>query len=156
WGFIWGAEAFDHCWIEEAPWSAMLCFKKARDACRIAGDTRYESILGAHLGKQLMNLGAHAEALAEMRSTLAFAEGLSETVTVANAQAYLARMLACRAPLAELDEPERLAREILAAKNIALTGWAHGLLAEIMRRKGELEGAEAEARLAIDTSLPFP
>lgn len=92
----------------------------------------------------------------ELRNNLAVAERLNEPLLLAYAKTYLARLLAGSAPTAELDEPARLARDAIAAKNLLLLGVAHGVLAEIMRRRGDLPGAEAETCAACEAARPFP
>src|SRR5262249_45057775 len=69
---------------------------------------------------------------------------------------YLARLLAQTAPLDRLDEPEALARDVVAAKNATMVGIARCVLAEIIRRRGDLVRAEEEAHAACEAARPFP
>jgi len=101
-------------------------------------------------------LGDQAGAEAILRETLAQAERLSDAFPLALARSYLARLLAGSAPLERLDEPARLARDIIAAKNMSVINWAYGVLAKINWRQGDLAGAEAEARAACEAARPFP
>jgi hypothetical protein len=156
WAFRWSCESDAHHLLEERPWSARREHALARDAYRAAGERRYQSIIGAFLGKALMDLGAHEEAEAELRANLAIAEQLSEPLSITYARTYLSRLLAARAPLDRLDEAARLAAEVITSPNQTLVGWAHGTLAVIAQRRGDLAGAEAEARVACEATRPFP
>src|SRR5262249_37641596 len=67
-----------------------------------------------------------------------------------------ARLLARMAPRALLEEPIQLAQAAIEAKVPVDTGLAHGVLAEIKLRCGDLPGAEAEARAACEALIPCP
>jgi len=120
------------------------------------GEQRVYSIVCTYYGRALHELGDHAAAEAELRKNLAAVERLNEPFRLIYAKTYLARLLAGSAPAAELDEPTLLARHALTAKNQSLFGVAHGVLAEILRRRGDLPGAEAEVRAACEAARPFP
>ena len=156
WVFLRAAEANDHDMFEEAPWSYMRANAEGQEARRAAGDKRFQIVLGACYGKALHELGDRAGAEAEMRENLTLAEQVKEDLPLAFARTYLARLLAGTAPLDQLDEPLRLAKEVIAAKTMLLTGVAYGALAEIKRRQGDLVGAEEEARVACEAARPFP
>jgi hypothetical protein len=87
---------------------------------------------------------------------VALAELLQEAMPLTFAQAYLARLLASFAPLPALDEPVALAGQALSGKNVLIMGMARGALAEARWRRGDLAGAEAEARAACEAARPFP
>lgn len=156
WAHIRSAEAAFHVAIEEAPWSLMRCNAEARDALRAAGEQRTQLILGSAYGKALLDLGDAPAAEADLRDTLARAERLNETLPLAFARAYLADLLAKTAPVAELAEPTRLAAEVLATNNLRLARAARSVLAEVKRRRGDLAGAEVEARAAREAVTPQP
>jgi tetratricopeptide (TPR) repeat protein len=113
-------------------------------------------VLRANLGKDLHDLGDFSGAEAELRQTLARAERLGGALSMTYARAFLARLLAQTAPPHRLDEAERLAREVIAAKNASLMGVAYCALADLRRRQGDLAAAEREARAGTEVARPFP
>ncbi len=155
-GYMRSVQSSDHHVVEEAPWSCMLRNGETRDALRAAGEQRNALLAASYCGKALHDLGDHAGAEAELRENLARAERLDEAMPVTYVRSNLARLLASVAPLDRLDEPAQLARSVIEANNLSLTGIAHGVLAEIARRRGDLPAAEAEARAACQATLPFP
>ena len=156
WGYLRAAESNDQNVLEEAPWACMLSTAEGKRLLGLAGELRTHSILCTYHGKALHDLGDCAAAEAELRQSLAVAERLKEPLLMAYAKTYLARLLADSAANTELDEPAQLARDAIATKNQSLLGVAHGVLAEIGRRRGDLPSAEAEARTACDAARPFP
>jgi serine/threonine protein kinase len=156
WGYLRMAEGTHQHLLEEAPWAGMLSYAEGKRLFCMAGEQRVYLMVCTDYGKVLHELGDHAAAEAELRKNLAAAERLNEPFRLAYAKTYLARLLAGSAPIAELDEPAQLARDAIAVKNPLLLGMAHGALAEISRRQGDLAGAEAEARVACEAARPFP
>jgi len=155
-GYFKAMEGNDHHVIEDAPWSCLLAYAEGRQALQAAGDMRTDNILSTHYGKALLELGDRAGAEAHLRETLAVAEQLNEVLPSTFVMVQLARLLATFAPLDQLDEPAQLAMEVIAAKNMKLTGIAHGVLALIKRRQGHLAGAEEDARIGCEAGRPFP
>jgi len=102
------------------------------------------------------DLGDPTGAEAELRETLARPTRLGGGAPLGYVRAFLARLLAETAPTDRLDEPERLAREVIAAQNTMMIGQAHGTLATIRRRQGDLALAEREARVGRDAARAFP
>src|SRR5262249_49342370 len=141
--------------IEEAPWSCLRTNAEGRDALRAAGEQRFQVILSAHCGKALHDLGDPGGAETELRKALVHAERLNDVYPPAYPRAFLARLLAATAPIDSLDERGRRAEAVIASENMTLISFAHGALAEIKRRRGDLSGAEAAARAACDTARPF-
>jgi serine/threonine protein kinase len=156
WGYLRWAEGFDQHVLEDAPWACMLSDAEGQRLLSMAGEPRAYYLVWTHHGRALYALGDRAAAELELRNNLAAAERLSEPIFLAYAKTYLARLLAGTAPTTELDEPAQLARDAIAARDPTLLGVAHGVLAEIMRRRGDLPGAEAEARMACEAARPFP
>jgi hypothetical protein len=156
WGYLTAMEGVDHVCIEEAPWSSMARFSEATKTLRAVDEQRYHAILCAYRGKAVYDLGDPTGAEAELRETLAQATRLGEAAPLAYVRAFLARLLAQTAPLDRLDEPERLAREVVVAKNAMFIGQAHGTLAAIRRRQGDLALAEHEARVGREAAQAFP
>jgi len=107
-------------------------------------------------GKALTELGDHPGAASVLRESLALAERRRDLLSLAFARVYLARLLARVVPLDRLAEPEHLARAVIAAKNPMMVGLAHGVLAQLAVRRGDLITAEAEARIACKHMRPFP
>jgi hypothetical protein len=155
WGYLTAMDAYDHLFIEEAPWSSTTRFAEGRDALRAVGEQRYQLAVCAYQGKALHDLGDLTGAEAELREGLAQAELLGEAVPLGYVRVYLARLLARTAPIDRLGEPEALARDVIAAKNSSLIGTGHGVLAEIRRRRGDLIDAEREARAGCEAVRPF-
>jgi hypothetical protein len=149
-------EGYDHFSVEEAPWSALTRFTEAMDALRAVGERRYRGFMCAARGNAVHDLGDLMGAEAELRETLAQATREGEAAPLTAVKAYAARLLARTAPIDRLDEPERLAREVIAANDTPLLGQAHSALAEIRRRQGDLALAEQEARTGREAARPFP
>jgi hypothetical protein len=153
-GYLIGMEAVDHHFVEEFPWSAMTRYAEATCSLRAVGEQHYQMLLCPYRGRTLHELGDLTGAEADLRESLAHAERLREAIQLAQARAYLARLLVLTAPIDRLDEPEQLARDILASRNAAAIGDAHAALAEIRRRQGNLIDAEREARAACQAARP--
>jgi hypothetical protein len=156
WGYVGWAECTDQYLLEEAPWAFMLSAASGIRLFGTAGEPRGHMMFRTYYGMALHELGDRATAEAELRNSLAAAARMNEPFFVAFAKTYLARLLADAAPTAELDEPAQLARDAIAAKTPLRLGVAHGVLADIRRRRGDLPGAEAEARVACEAARPFP
>jgi hypothetical protein len=146
-----------HCHLtQEAQWS---CMQSNAEAARCAEQVecwRDRCISASHQGKALMDLGDHAGAEAVLRENLAIAERRGEAMPLTYSRIYLARLLVLVALPDLLEEPEQLARAVIEGKNSSLLGLAHGVLAQLALRRGELETAEAESRLACERVWPFP
>jgi tetratricopeptide (TPR) repeat protein len=117
---------------------------------------RHRCIVGSYLGKALTDLGDHAGAETVLRENLAVAERRGEALPLTYARLYLARLLCHLAPPEQLDEPEQLARAVIAGKNASLLGLAHGVLAGLALRRGDPATAENEVRIACEWVRPFP
>jgi len=156
WGYLRMAESIEHHFLEEAPWTCMLSGDEAKRLLTLAGGRRESFFIHSLYGKFLQELGDHVAAEVELRNNLGSAGRLNETVFVAFAKMYLARLLAGSAPPAELDEPVQLARDALATNNPSVICIAHGVLAEVSRRRGDLPGAEIDVRAACEAARPFP
>jgi hypothetical protein len=156
WGYLQTTDATDAFLLEELPWSALARFTEGANALQAVGEQRYQMVIRSHRGKYLHDLGDLTGAEADLRQNLARALRLDEPVPLTYVRVYLARLLAQTAPPHGLDEPEQLAREVIATRNASLTMTAHGVLAEIRRRQGDLAGAEREARIGSEVAQPFP
>jgi hypothetical protein len=156
WAYMKAAEAIDHSAIEEAPWSRTRCHAEARDALRTAGEQRMRCIFSSLYGVELWQLGDAAGAEAEIRATLTETERLNEPFPLNLVKVTLARVLAPSAPLDCLDEPIRLANDVIAGGSVIASGSAHAVLAEIKRRQDDLPGAEMAARAACEAMRSSP
>jgi len=154
WGYLRAAEASHQHLIQEAPWS---CMRADEDATRsLAKAGRWTGISATFHGKALTDLGDHASAESVLRETLALAERRRDALSLAFAKVYLARLLARIAPPDRLAEPEHLARAVIAADNSMTLGLAHGVLAQLAVRRGDLVTAEVESRVACERVRAFP
>jgi len=156
WGYIRVAEATDQKLIEEAPWSCMMSSADGRDALRVVGDQRYQSIASSLHAKALHDLGDRDGALAELRAAFGLAEQLSELIGLVSLKTELTRLLARAETQGEMDEAEQFAKDVIASGTLSLVGTGYGALAELKRRRGDLPGAEAETRAACEAMRPFP
>jgi hypothetical protein len=157
WGSLRVAECSHHDLLEEAPWSCMLACQGATRSLAQAGrwaDRRF--VLAAFYGKTLTDLGDHVGAASVLRENLALAQRRRDALSLAFTRVYLARLLAMVAPLDQLAEPEHLARAVIAADNPIAVGLAHGVLAQLAVRRGDLATAEVESRVACEWVRPFP
>jgi len=156
WGYLKGVEASHHQLIQEAPWSCMRADEEATRSLAKAGRWMDRCTMATYYGKTLTDLGDHAGAASVLREALALAERRPDAISLAFARLYLARLLARIVPPDRLAEPEHLARILVAADSPILVGLAHGVLAQVAVRRGDLATAEVEARMACERMRPFP
>ncbi|KFE68133.1 hypothetical protein DB31_7370 [Hyalangium minutum] len=156
WAYVWGCNASHWHLAENAPWRCMQSNAEAVHRYERSELWRQRIIVGAHQGKALTDLGDSAGAEAVLRENLQVAERRGEAMPLTYARTYLARNQAIALPVDRLGEAEELARAAIAGENQSLLGPAHGALATIALRRGELEAAEAEARTACEWVKPFP
>jgi hypothetical protein len=155
-GYFFGGQCIEEHFLEEMPWACSLSYAESIRLHTLAGDYRPRSFLSNYYAKALYELGEPTAAEAVARDNLAAAERLKEPILLAYAKTYLAWLLASSAPTDELDEPTQLATDVIATKDLSLLGVAHGVLAQIRWRRGDLPGAEAEAHVACEAARPFP
>ncbi len=156
WGYLKGVEAGHLHLIHEAPWSCMRAEEEATRGMAQAGRWADRCTAATFYGKALTDLGDHAGAASVLRETLALAERRHDALSISYARVYLARLLARIAPLDQLAEPEHLARAVILVKNPMRVALAHGVLAQLAVRRGELATAEVESRMACEWITPFP
>jgi len=156
WGYLRSAEACHHNLLERALWSAMRAYEDAIRNLSQSGRWGDRCLLAAFYGMALTDLGDHASAMSVLREHLVQTERRRDAMPLTYVRVYLARLLARVAPLDRLAEPEHLARVVLAAGNPIMLGLAHGVLAELAVRRGDLATAEVEARMACERVRPFP
>jgi len=156
WGNLNVAEGCHHQLIQEAPWSCMRAYDDATRSLAKAGRWMDRCIMATFYGKTLTDLGDHASAASVLRENLALSERRRDAPWLPYARVYLARVLSRIAPLDRLSEPEHLARAVIAVDNPLMVGLAHGVLAQLAVRRGDLATAEVEARMACERVRPFP
>jgi tetratricopeptide (TPR) repeat protein/predicted Ser/Thr protein kinase len=156
WAYFKSCEGSFYHLCEEAPWACRQVDSEVMSGYAQAGLWSSRCVMGSYYGKALMDLGDHAGAETALRENLAVAEQRGDELPLMYARVYLARLLARVAPLEQLDEAEQLARAAITGKNMSLLGVAYGVIAELALRRGALETAEAQARLACEWVRPFP
>lgn len=102
------------------------------------------------LGMAQKELGDLAASEATLTSSLELAERQGEPFMVATAKLYLASLLSDQTADAPLLQAQQLARAMLEL-NLGpnYTGFAHGVLSQILRHQGDLQAAEEHARKAV-------
>jgi tetratricopeptide (TPR) repeat protein len=122
-----------------------------------AGDVRMACQLRLNIGYAENQLGAYVEAIPHLRETLADAERMGLANVAAGAKSSLGVALAELGALEEARGLEADAASAFAAQcDQRLEGCARIYLAGILRRIGDLDGAEAEARRAIELIVVAP
>jgi serine/threonine protein kinase/tetratricopeptide (TPR) repeat protein len=122
-----------------------------------AGDVRMACQLRLNIGYAYNQLGAYGEAVPHLRGALSDAERMGLPNIAAGAKSSLGVALAELGEHAEARVIEAEAAAAFAAQgDQRLEGCSRIYLAGILRRAGELDGAEAEARRAIDLLVVAP
>lgn len=123
----------------------------AAEAFEAAGDLRNACLQRVSVGYAYNEIGAYAEAERALRDALVVAERMGLDNALGTARAQLGRTLSRRGALDEAREALALAVESLRAqKNTRLAAVATGYVAYVLLQKGDLEGAEREARAAVE------
>ncbi len=134
--------------VEEDPWTALRLDEAARAGFAEAGDGAEASLSLAHIGVDRWQIGAHERAEESLRSALDAAGhrghlGAFAAVNLAWTLADAGRLAKAHTSLAVAADP----KNPLWVRTVA-----GAALAEILRRKGDHEGADREATTAL--SLP--
>jgi tRNA A-37 threonylcarbamoyl transferase component Bud32/tetratricopeptide (TPR) repeat protein len=123
----------------------------AAESFETAGDLRNACLQRVSVGYAYNEIGAYAEAERALRGALGVAERLGLDNAVGTARAQLGRTLGRRGRLDEAREVLAKAIEALRAqKNVRLAAVATRYLAWVLAARGDLEGAEREARVAVE------
>jgi tetratricopeptide (TPR) repeat protein len=116
-----------------------------------AGDVRNACVACANVGFGLLELGDYEQAERALRQALAMAERMRLVSTAATAKQNLGTLLG---RLGAFDEALALEREAVAAYAAQgeprMEGMSRAYVARILAAKGELSGAEHEARAACE------
>jgi tetratricopeptide (TPR) repeat protein/tRNA A-37 threonylcarbamoyl transferase component Bud32 len=123
----------------------------AAESFETAGDLRNACLQRVSVGYAYNEVGAYAEAERALRGAIAVAERIGLDNAVGTARAQLGRTLGRRGRLDEAREVLGNAIETLRAqKNVRLAGVATRYLAWVLSAQGDAEGAEREARSAVE------
>jgi tRNA A-37 threonylcarbamoyl transferase component Bud32/tetratricopeptide (TPR) repeat protein len=123
----------------------------AAESFETAGDLRNACLQRVSVGYAFNEIGAYADAERALRGALSVAERLGLDNAVGTARAQLGRTLWRRGSLVEARAELVKAVEVLRAqKNMRLAAVATRYLAGVLVEQGELEGAEREARAAVE------
>jgi len=156
WGYLKNSEAIHYHLIQESPWSCMRAYEDATTSLAQAGRRADRCLMAAFYGKALTDLGDHVGAASVLQDTLALIERRRDALSLALARVYFARLLARVTPLDRLGEPEEYAQVVIATDRPTMVGLAHGVLAQLAVRRGDLATAEVEAHMACERVRPYP
>jgi tetratricopeptide (TPR) repeat protein len=156
WAYFYAAEANRSEQGLKLPYTNMRHNREGMNLTSVAGNRRVHCLTKTYYGKALFDLGDREGAEAQLRENLRMAKELHEQTTLAYSGIYLARLLATSGAPHELTEAEALAREVLDTQNPTVLGLAHGVLAQVAQRRGDLARAEEEARTASGILTQFP
>ncbi len=149
-------QAFHHAWAEEAPALALARARAAQAGFLEAGHTRGAAVAQVLAGMNNWFLGRLAEAERELRATVAVND---EELGFASATraVLLVGVLADKGALAEARLAASRVIEHGRARGISADeGRGRWLLAEVLRRSGELEAAEREVAPSIELLAVSP
>ncbi len=123
----------------------------AAESFEAVGDLRNACLQRVSVGYAYNEIGAYAEAARALRGALGVAERLGLDNAVGTARAQLGRTLSQRGHLAEArGELLRAIDALRKQKNARLAAVATRYLAWVLAAQGDLEGAEREARAAVE------
>ncbi|HEX3345008.1 MAG TPA: serine/threonine-protein kinase PknK, partial [Polyangiaceae bacterium] len=123
----------------------------AAESFETAGDLRNACLQRVSVGYAYNEIGAYAEAERSLTGAISLAERLGLDNAVGTARAQLGRTLGRQGRLDEAAEVLGEAIETLRAqKNVRLAGVATRYLAWVLAARGDVEGAEREARIAVE------
>jgi tetratricopeptide (TPR) repeat protein len=123
----------------------------AAESFEAAGDLRNACLQRVSVGYAYNEIGSYAEAARALRGALVVAERLGLDNAVGTARAQLGRTLGRTGELGPAREELQKAIEALRAqKNARLAAVATRYLADVLALQGDLEGAEREARAAVE------
>jgi eukaryotic-like serine/threonine-protein kinase len=123
----------------------------AAESFETAGDLRNACLQRVSVGYAYNEIGAYAEAERALRGAIVVAERMGLDNAVGTARAQLGRTLSRQGRLDEAREVLGKAIEALRAqKNLRLAGVATRYLAWVLAAQGDAEGAEREARSAVE------
>jgi tetratricopeptide (TPR) repeat protein len=123
----------------------------AAESFEAAGDLRNACLQRVSVGYAYNEIGAYAEAERALIGAIVLAERMGLDNAVGTARAQLGRTLGRRG---RLDEAREVLAKAIAAlraqKNVRLAAVATRYLAWVLLAQGDVEGAEREARVAVD------
>jgi eukaryotic-like serine/threonine-protein kinase len=123
----------------------------AAESFEAAGDLRNACLQRVSVGYAYNEIGSYGEAERALRGALVVAERLGLDNAVGTARAQLGRTLGRTGALAPArEELGKAIGALRAQKNARLAAVATRYLADVLARDGDLEGAEREARTAVE------
>jgi len=123
----------------------------AAESFETAGDLRNACLQRVSVGYAYNEIGAYAEAERALRGALVVAERMGLDNAVGTARAQLGRTLGRRGSASQArDELGKAIEALRAQKNARLAAVATRYLARVLAEQGDLEGAEREARAAVE------
>jgi tetratricopeptide (TPR) repeat protein len=123
----------------------------AAESFEAAGDLRNACLQRVSVGYAYNEIGSYDEAERALRGALVVAERMGLDNAVGTARAQLGRTLGRKGALGPAREELQKAIEALRAqKNARLAAVATRYLAWVLAAEGDLEGAEREARVAVE------
>src|SRR5262249_52104084 len=148
-GWVSHARSWERHYHDDAAGS--LRFEELAVACfDAAGDRRNGSIMRANLGVAYKEIGALAPPEVVLRESLRTAERMGLDGPASAAQQSLGIVLAHLGALEEAERHERAAVKAFARHaDRRMEGGSRAYLAHILRMRGDLAGAEHEARAAV-------
>jgi eukaryotic-like serine/threonine-protein kinase len=145
--------AIRDAYAREDPWTGLLCAKAAQAGFREFNHHRGVANSRVYAGMNLWFLGAFAEAERELSS---IESGDDELGGVHRSITLIFSMLERDAA----DEVRKLATRLVDSavtrRHRMDEGRGRWVLAEVLRRTGDLDGAEREARTSLDLLKPVP
>jgi tetratricopeptide (TPR) repeat protein len=142
-------------WAREDPWAGLSHAEAARASFREANHRQNALLAQLLVGMNLWFLGALDRAEAELRGVLG-----GDTVYGPTAPLHLFCFAGTLADRGEVDEAHAVVSRTLAAWQArgfaAYEGPGRRVLADVLRRRGELAAAEAEARAALTRLARLP
>ena len=132
---------------EADPYLSMTLAGDETQSFQQAGNMQGLLLTKAVFGVSQVELGDAVRAEGTMREVVALADHIKNAFCTSNAKVYLAQVLIHRVRPVAIAEAEALAREVAKTSDKAIfVGRARGVLAEALLARGNLAGAEAEAR----------
>lgn len=130
------------------PFTALQYCQRALEAAHKAGNQQIQSLLMSFQGEAWVKLGQPERGLQSLRSAVQLAEQACDSLPLGHARSYLSRHLAESPRLTDREQGQELARQACQATFPSSRGWAHAALALLAQQRGDLGGAEHEARTA--------
>jgi tetratricopeptide (TPR) repeat protein len=154
-GWIEWARSMVALFVDDDPYGDLRHAERAVACFEQVGDVRGASMATTSVGSALLALGQSASAERVLREARERAASTGNDYFARVARLLLGRALG---KLGAFDEAREHAADVVSAleknQNRVIEGWARASLATILADGGDAEGAEREARRALDLLLP--